>query len=652
MQVNINQLHTAIWIYDIDAYAIIWANPAALILWDSPSIDDLSKRDFKIGQSEAISETIEQYRTAFKNNKTVLENWYFSPKGNETEALCQFSGITLEDGRLGMLVEATSTLPHTNIHFKSATIISLYSLSGSFLSANTPFSKNVSRTISHLNDLFCHQEDALNLLQTINYEQQFESDILMKTKQGDNWFRVIANKVKNQDNSAHILLNQYNIHESKIVEQDLRQQASADPLTNLVNRRGLTDTLKPMFEQQTPFTLLYIDLDGFKMVNDSLGHKQGDDILIKVSERLKEHQQQGDIICRFGGDEFIFIIENTSIQSDISTTLRCQAIIDSLSEPYQSFHGRELLLSASIGVADYPNDAENYENILAYGDAAMYHAKKHGKKQWVQYKTGMENNQKRLSVIAQQLSFALTNKELSLHYQPVIDYSTGKIVSFEALLRWYNDELGFVSPEEAISVAEETGLIYEIENWVLDQALHDLLIFKDLFHTNITMAVNLSGLHLVNPNLVDTILYMLDKHDLQPHDLTIELTESVLLTDVNHSNSPINALTSRNIKVSIDDFGTGYSSLAYLHTIPATTVKVDKSFLENINSTLTLECIQRLVTDLSMLNLIEGIETREQAELLNSLGYHLQQGYYHGRPKPISYYLSADTHRQSGVFDC
>ncbi|WP_409439713.1 EAL domain-containing protein [Psychromonas sp. GE-S-Ul-11] len=651
MQVNIDQLHTAIWIYDIDAYAIIWANTAALLLWDSTSIDDLAQRDFKIGQSDAINETIEQYRRAFKENKVVQENWFFSPKGNETEALCQFSGVTLEDGRLAMLVEATPTLAHTTMQFKSATIISLYNLNGEFLSANSPFAKKFSSTTTHLKDLCCDHQDALNLLQAIDKEEKFESDILMKTCYGDNWFRVIANRIKNQDDSTHILINQYDIHESKIVEQNLRQQAWADPLTNLVNRRGLIDTLKPMFEKQTPFTLLYIDLDGFKMVNDSLGHRQGDEILVKVSERLKEHKQKGDILCRFGGDEFIFIIENGSSQSDISTTLRCQAIIDSLSEPYQSFLSRELLLSASIGVADYPNDAQSYEQIIAYADAAMYHAKKLGKKQWVQYQTGMENSQKRLSVIAQKLSFALANNELYLHYQPVLDCSTGKIVSFEALLRWYNDELGFVSPEEAISVAEEVGLIYEIETWVLDQALHDLLTLKDLFHPSITMAVNLSGLHLVNPNLVDTILYMLDKHDLQAQDLILELTESVLLTDVNHSNSPINTLASHQIKVSIDDFGTGYSSLAYLHTIPATTVKVDKTFLENINSTLTLECIQRLVTDLSMNSLIEGIETEEQAELLNSLGYRLQQGYYHGRPQPLSYYLSADTQRQSEVSD-
>lgn len=649
MKVDINQLHTAIWIYDIDAFAITWANPAALMLWDSPSIEDLSQRNLKTGQSDAVRETIEQYRAAFKENKVLQENWTFSPKGKEVEALCQFSGIQLEDGRLAMLVEATPTLPNTNMQFKSATILSLYDLDGELLSANPPFSKNFHSSTSHLKALFCHPQDAINLIQTVNQGATFESDILMDTCHGEVWFRVIANRINNQDNSSHILLSQYDIHKIKVIEQNLRQQAWADPLTNLINRRGLVEKLTPMFENKTPFTLLYIDLDGFKMVNDSLGHLQGDDILLKVSKRLKAQIQDGDTLCRFGGDEFIFIIENGGTQSDISTTLRCQAIIDALSEPYQSFLGRDLLLSASIGIAEFPSDAQHYEQIVAYADAAMYHAKKLGKKQWVQYQVGMENAQKRLSVLAQKLSFALSNNELCLHYQPVINYSTGEIVSFEALLRWYNQELGYVSPEEAIRIAEEIGLICEIENWVLDQALHDLVTFKQLLNDDITMAVNLSGLHLVNPNLVETTLYLLSKHELQPQDLIIELTESVLLTDVNHENSPINALTNQHINVSIDDFGTGYSSLAYLHTIPATTVKVDKSFLDNTNNTLTLKCIQRLVKDLSMNNLIEGIETKQQAELLNALGYHLQQGYYHGRPQPLSYYLSADTQRQSEV---
>jgi diguanylate cyclase (GGDEF)-like protein len=430
-------------------------------------------------------------------------------------------------------------------------------------------------------------------------------------------------------------------------EENLRKQAWTDPLTGLMNRRGLTDTLSPLIKNNTPFTLLYIDLDGFKMVNDSLGHLQGDDILIQVTERLKNQIHDEDMACRFGGDEFIFIMPQSTIQSDMSTSIRCQAIIESLSESYYSFNGIELSLSASIGVTQYPNDAEDFEQLITYADAAMYHAKKAGKKQWIHYQTGMENAQKRLSIVAQKLCFALSEKELTLHYQPIINYSTGQVVSFEALLRWHNKSLGFISPEETIRVAEEVGLIYDIETWVLDQALEDLLIFKELFDSKVTMAVNLSGLHLIDPNLVETISFILNKHNLRAQDLIIELTESVLLTDVNHKDSPINALTKQNINVSIDDFGTGYSSLAYLHRIPASTVKIDKSFLENIQqNTSTLECIQHLITSLGMKNLIEGIETEAQAKLLNTIGYHLQQGYFHGEPKPISYYLAKHSDNQ------
>ena len=636
MSVKTNQLHTAVWIYDIDRHYIPWANDSGLKLWGSPSIKDLAARDFRIGQSEAVRESLEQYKVAFKKGEVIQTNWSYLPNGKETPAFCQFSGITLNDGRLGMLVEATTNMLEPSMQHAS-TIISIYTNDGKYISGNPSFIDNFGDKVSLLDDLFCDNDASALLYQTIDNGGEFEQDVLMKTDKGDMWFKLTAVKAEHQQERDTLLVHHYNIHETKMTELSLRQQASTDALTGLTNRRGLTQTLDKKFKSKTPFTMLYIDLDGFKMINDSLGHAQGDKILVEVSERLKQCQLSDDILCRFGGDEFIVIINNEGVESN--TELRCEELIDSLSRHYINPQGRHLSLSASIGVANYPNDTSCFERLVACADAAMYHAKKLGKKQWVLYQKGMEHSLKRMSIVAQQLSFALENKELELYYQPIIDVSTNSVISFEALLRWNNEVLGYVNPEEAIRVAEETGLIYDIEKWVLNRAAYDLTILKKLIHPKVTMAVNLSGLHLSNPHLVDHILAMLNKHKLQPEDFNIELTESVLFTDINQSNCPIKKLVDNKIQVNIDDFGTGYSSLAYLHVMPATVVKVDKSFLENMKkNTVVLECIQRLVNSLTMDSLIEGVETKEQSTLLASLGYNLQQGYFHGRAQPISYY--------------
>lgn len=639
MTVKVEQLHTAVWIYDIDFHVIVSANPAALKLWDSPSLEELFSRDFTIGQSEAVKENIEQFRTEFKKNKVVQQNWSFMPKGKDLQALCQLSGIQLEDGRLAMLVEAVTGSSYSHMQLKSAALISLYTINGKLLSSNPPFIKSFGTKLSGLSDMFCDPEILKQLFQSILNKIQFEKDVLLNTEYGKRWFEIIVNVVNNTEEDDHILINHYDIHESKTTEDNLRLQAWEDPLTGLINRRGLANNLIKTFANEIPFTMLYIDLDGFKMINDSLGHLQGDDILLEVTQRLKNKCFQNNLLCRYGGDEFIFIIENKLSQDNLEQ--KCQQIIESLSQPYKNSHGIDVFLSASIGVADYPTDAKNFDKLAICADTAMYRAKMLGKKQWVRYQLGMENLQKRRSLIVQKLSFAIKNEELNLYYQPILDVSENKIVSFEALLRWNNTEIGPIGPEDIIKIAEETGLIYDIENWVLKQSIHDLVRLKKRFHPDITMAVNVSALHLINKDIVLSTLDILNEYGLFPHDLVIELTESVFLTGLNQEKNPLQPLIDNGIKVNIDDFGTGYSSLAYLHDIPATTVKVDKSFLTNIDVNITtLSCIHQLISGLSMNTLIEGIETEDQANRLKKLGYNLQQGYYHGRPQSIEFYFN------------
>lgn len=641
MIIELDELQTAIWIYDIDRYCIVWANQAALKLWNSPSIKELKQRDLKTGLSEAVKNSLLQYQQTFFDNQVHQENWVFSPKGKEVQAFCQFSGYRLADARMAMLVEATtSDMHYSGELFSATTIISSFSYTGDFISGNPPFIRDFGHQVSHLRELICDVGMLEDLYNHIEQAEHFENDVLMNTVKGKTWYRLFAVNSKFTSGDPTILLHHYNIHERKATEEVLRQQAWTDPLTGLLNRRGLTHSLTRDVQAGTPFTLLYIDLDGFKLVNDASGHSTGDTVLTEVANRLRHNSISDSVLCRFGGDEFVLVVYEPLLPHNLVNLL--DQLIESISMPFYDHQLNPISLSASIGLSRFPNDSTDIEHLILCADAAMYQAKKLGKKRWIEYQTNMEKGLKRLSDLSQKLSLAIEKHELSLHYQPIIDMNTKKIVSFEALLRWYNPELGNISPEEIINVAETTGLIHDIENWVLNRALQELLLFKQVIGQHITMAVNISGLHMAEANLCSYIFSLLEKYELPPSDLIIELTESVLLTDIDTENSPINYMTRNGIKLSIDDFGTGYSSLAYLHEIPASVVKVDRAFLNKTeNNTVTLECIKTLVTSLNMRSLIEGIETQHQSQLLQSLGFSLQQGYFHGRPQPLDYYLSS-----------
>lgn len=287
---------------------------------------------------------------------------------------------------------------------------------------------------------------------------------------------------------------------------------------------------------------------------------------------------------------------------------------------------------------------DEFVSVVLYADAAMYQAKNFGKRRWVQYTAGMEEDMLRKSIISQHLYHAKDKNELSVYYQPIWDFTDnpeGCIVSFEALLRWHNSTLGWVSPEEAVRVAEEIGIINDIGYWVARQALTDLVVLRQQVEPLATMAVNISAIQLHEPKLVILLLRLLNEKNLKPSYLVIELTESALIDGIDKGNNTVRDLCDLGINISIDDFGTGCSSLAYLHYIPANTIKIDQSFVAHIeHNGKTVQHIRQLIESYNMRALIEGVETDDQQNALLELGIHLQQGYLLGRPKPLGFYLA------------
>jgi len=639
MSVICNNLSTAVWIYDIDQYRIHWANPTALLLWEADDLCELLARDFQPTTSEAVQRTLLDYRNAFVNKQSVSMFWRFTPKGIAKEAFCQMSGYTFEDGRIGLQCEATPTalLKNHNQH-NSIIMLSTYNMDGDFISANPAFNEQMGSNISQLTQLFDDRESHTDILNTLQQHESFERDCLLQIQGEQQWFHLKVSLSQEAFAHSEILVQQFNIHKRKLEQLHLATQVNTDSLTGLLNRRGLQQLVAKNIQDNVEFFIYYIDLDSFKMINDSMGHSVGDLVLQTLAKRLNEHPTINGKASRFGGDEFILIVDKAS--TELSQCCIADQLIVMTNEPYFDLEGNSILLSASVGYASYPHDGCDINKLLLRADAAMYMAKAQGKKRQVQYEKGMEDILQRRSLIAKHLHLAIENQELSMAYQPIYHTTDNHIYSFEALLRWHNPVLGLVPAEETIQIAEQIGIIVELEDWIIARAIGDLKALRGATKSQAKISVNLSGLHFTEPHLAEYLLATLNKNRLQTIDLEIELTESTLIKDIDKGYFCAKSLTDLGISLSIDDFGTGYSSLAYLHQIPANIVKIDRSFTSRIaQSAVTVTSIHQLLKSLNIKTLAEGVETQWQSEQLKTIGIELQQGYHLAMPQPLSYYL-------------
>ena len=635
-----DKLLSAIWIYDIDHYHIYWANQAALKMWQADSLEELINRDFKPGTSDAVQHTLRNYQKEFEQQKTISRMWQYNPKGVKKEAFCQMSSFKFDDGRIGLLCEALE--PHllgNSFNQNSVVLLSNYDLMGNFISGNPPFVQKFSSCCQNLQKLIIDDQLRESLLMTIGSNERFEMDVQVHTNTGPCWYRLIADISPEDTLHRTISVQQFDINERKLLELTFAKEAITDSLTGLLNRRGLDRELQKLSIQNEPFLIFYIDLDGFKMINDSLGHQVGDVILKAMAQRLLEIKDGKLFVCRYGGDEFILVSSAKNIVTQASTF--ADKLMSNLNEPYLFDGTQSLLVSVSIGITRYPEDGDDVSKLILRADAAMYSAKKKGKKRWVNYIQGMESGLQRQNEIAQRLFKALKHSNLMLYYQPIYNLELNEIDSFEALLRLNDQELGWVSPEEIVSVAEEVGIIAELEYWIIERAISDLSSLRQLTIDKAMMAINISGIHFSDPKLVPYILGLLEKYKVSKDSIIVELTESALLSDIDiHENSALR-FTNAGITLSIDDFGTGFSSLAYLHKIPASIVKIDRSFTQRLEEDPSLiSSIYQLIKSQGFKALVEGVETDQQSRLLKELGISLQQGYGLGFPQALSFYAN------------
>ena len=429
------------------------------------------------------------------------------------------------------------------------------------------------------------------------------------------------------------------VEQRRVAEHRVEHLATHDPLTNLHNRRGLYEELSELIYRSQRYkyssAVIYVDLDGFKHVNDHFGHEAGDRLLTQVATNFKAIVRQTDSVARIGGDEFIVLI--TDIDGETSLITKIESLLNEASRPLE-FKGHKIAIGASIGIALYPEHGDDAETLLHHADQAMYQAKNQGKNTFRFFTEDINEKAHRQRELQDSLRKALPNDEFSVFFQPIVDGKTGQVVSAEALLRWYSAKLGQVFPDEFIPAAESAGLIPELGCWVLKNALATGAQWNKRFGVELRIAVNASSIQFRNNLLFDAIKEQIDTHDWNPDLLEVEITEGLLLDDSSEVNTYIQAISDCGVRLSVDDFGTGFSALSYLKNYPVSTVKIDRSFIMDLpgdkENEVLVQAIIAMAHGLRLEVIAEGVETAEQWEYLRALECDYVQGYYFGKPMP------------------
>jgi diguanylate cyclase (GGDEF)-like protein/PAS domain S-box-containing protein len=428
-------------------------------------------------------------------------------------------------------------------------------------------------------------------------------------------------------------------------EETLRSLAYHDPLTGLPNRLLFHDRLSQAIERarrnRQLLTVMLVDLDRFKLINDSLGLETGDQVIKGVADRLTRTLRKSDTVARLGGDEFMVMLMGTSGAEAAAKV--AQKLLESLKPPLL-VDGHELTTSASIGLALFPHDGDDAETLVKNADNALSRAKEQGRNHYQFYTDDMNAAAFERLMLESRLRKALEHGEFVIHYQPKVSLVDGAVVGVEALLRWFHPDLGLVPPSEFIPLAEETGLILPIGAWVLRTACQQVRRWHRMGHAGLQLAVNLSARQFQEKNLVATIRAAIEDSGLPPGAVELELTESVIMRDAPEAVRRLKELTALGIRLAVDDFGTGYSSLGYLKAFPIDSLKIDRSFVRDVdrdpNSAALAQAIIALATGLKLEVVAEGVETREQLLILKGFGCHELQGFVFSRPLPPDEFLA------------
>lgn len=482
-------------------------------------------------------------------------------------------------------------------------------------------------------------EDYRAMWQAIREQGFWQGEMWDRRKDGEIYPKLLTiSVVRNARGDIDFYIASFaDISEQKASEEKIRHVAHHDALTGLPNRWHLQISLEQAIalakRENEEVALMFIDLDRFKIINDTLGHNIGDRLLVEVAQRLRECVRESDLLARLGGDEFVVVL--TGDDAINASAHVAEKILGSLARSFR-IEGNTLHTTPSIGISLYPHDGDSIESLMKNSDTAMYHVKSMGRNNFQFFSPEMNQSSAERLLLEDSLHRALERGEFAMHYQPLVEIASGRLVGAEALIRWHHPERGMVAPHEFIPLAEESGMILPIGTWVLREVCRQIKVWRELGMTGLRFAVNLSPRQFRQENLVGNIVGMLREFDVPASALELEITEGSVMENADAAVSLLNLLNQHGLSIAIDDFGTGYSSLGYLKRFPVSKLKIDRSFVMDIpgdpdDCAIAIAVIQ-LARSMGLQVVAEGVETAEQRQFLSDQGCDLLQGHWYSKP--------------------
>lgn len=484
----------------------------------------------------------------------------------------------------------------------------------------------------------------LEMWEQIRQEGIWQGEIWNRRKTGDvypEWLTIVC--VTNDEGEVTNYCGIFtDLSERKIVENELEKRLLTDSLTDVSNRFAYIERMDNLLESTSAIShsvqhaIYFLDLDRFKQINDTLGHAVGDSILIEVANRLKKLLKNKDIIARYGGDEFVITL--TNVKNVKEAAKFAEQIISSIEQPMM-INDQEVFISTSIGISVYPVDSKNTEELINCADRAMTYSKKNELNGYSFYFDELQTDAQRVLLLDSELRRAIENREFELYFQPKISMENEQIQGLEALVRWNSERLGFVSPAEFITYAEDTGLIIPLSELIIEKAC-EAVIQMQQYGWKTPVAINISSIHFKQQNFLESIQTILERYNMPANNFEIEVTERTVMNSANETVSKLVRLKQLGFKISIDDFGTGYSSLSYLVRFPLDCLKIDRSFIQHIGSLdekqAVVDAIIQMSHRLKMKVVAEGVEQAQQVDILRKMNCDIIQGYYYSKPLPLN----------------
>jgi diguanylate cyclase (GGDEF)-like protein len=638
----VDRLKTPVWVFDIDKSRVVWANLAALEVWSAKTLAELKERDLRSGMSVSVAKRLKQYQGDFdKFNASFSELWTLYPDDKPCTLRVNYSGIRLPDGRMAMFCEgleqyseSPETLRSAEALLHATVMISLYGPDDCPLYRNPAARADVSSAHETLASRFVDDADHNKIMNALSQGGEGRLIARIRSVEGIRWHEITARECRDAvTGTSAILISEVDVSHLKETEEKARFLALHDVLTGLLNRTYVQhefqthlDAAKVKGEQ---VGLLFIDLDRFKNINDSLGHAVGDELLIKTARRLQSSVRETDIVARVGGDEFLVLLNGAGDRESLDHM--AEGIREQLSQPL-SVGDCELQVTPSIGIGMFPDDGQDMETLMKSADLALYEAKDSGRNCHRYFSVALKERAETKLETELSLRRALEQNEFELFYQPRVAIADNRIVGAEALVRWRHGAGGLIGPDEFISVCEETGLIEPLGAWVLENAARQQRAWQDRGY-DINVSVNLSPRQFENDELLALIRRLIVETGCDPERIELEITESMLMGSDNDITETLWAITDLGFSISIDDFGTGYSNLSYIQRYPVNSLKIDRSFIADLDHNSAITKLIISMCDLINTKVIaEGVETERQLDWLRKNNCQEYQGFLFSRP--------------------